>query len=394
MTKRFMAVSIIITILLAVFSLGCERQRGRKVTNLEYGSDMLIGGKAFQSIDYLEKAQEEEPNNPLVYAYLVIAYRRAKDTSAAKVAGRTQEFERKERETFERLRSLGEVGMKALLKVATGRNRLMTDAIDLLVEYGDLSVKPIINFLTNSHNRSRYPDLMPFLKEALVKIGNPASNALCATLNRSDLPTEVEKDLVEVLGEIGDPDALLTLEKCASATDPVVRMESIIALYRLGRKEYTAQILKALDDPNVEVRRLASRALLLINHVPEKVIVKKLNDEDPVVRANVIKVLDKKPPESLKGRLMKILSSDLSDEVQNAAAEALKGYGSSIAGELIDMLPKEKEWDVRLRIVEILETPEVAKGIDNDGEYKLYEAYRKEKKDIVKDRLAQLLDKL
>ena len=58
------------------------------------------------------------------------------------------------------------------------------------------------------------------------------------------------------------------------------------------------------------------------------------------------------------------------------------------------MLPKEKEWDVRLRIVEILETPEVAKGIDNDGEYKLYEAYQKEKKDIVKDRLAQLLDKL
>ena len=394
MTKRYVAVSIIITILLAVFVVGCERQRGRKVTNFEYGSDMLIGGKAFQSIDYLEKAQKEEPNNPLVYAYLVIAYRRAKGDSAAKVAGRVQEFERKEKETLEKLRSMGEVGMKALLKVASGRNRLMTDAIDLLVEYGDLSIEPIIDFLTDGHNRSRYPDLMPFLKEALVRIGNPASNALCAALNRSDLPPDAERDLVEVLGEIGDPSASSTLEKCATATDPVVRIESIVALYKLGKKEYAGRILEALDDPRVEVRRIASQALSLINHIPEKVVLKKLNDEDPVVRANVIKVLDRKPPKSLKDRLIKVLSSDLSDEVQNAAAEALKGYGPSIAGELIDMLPKEKEWDVRLRIVEILEAPEVAKGIDNDGEYKLYEAYQSEKKDIVKDRLAQLLDKL
>ncbi|MCD6508203.1 HEAT repeat domain-containing protein [Candidatus Poribacteria bacterium] len=394
MTRRYVAVSIIITILLAVFAVGCERQRGRKVTNFEYGSDMLIGGKAFQSIDYLEKAQKEEPNNPLVYAYLVIAYRRAKDTSAAKVAGKVQEFERKEKETFEKLRSMGEDGMKALLKVASGRNRLMTDAIDLLVEYGDLSIEPIIDFLTDGHNRSRYPDLMPFLKEALVRIGNPASNALCAALNRSDLPPDAERDLVEVLGEIGDSNASSTLEKCATATDPVVKIESVIALYRMGKKEYADQILKALDDPHVEVRRIASHALSLINHVPEKVVARKLNDEDPVVRANIIKMLDRKPPKSLKDKLIKILSSDLSDDVQNAAAEALKGYGPSIAGELIDMLPKEKEWDVRLRIVEILETPEVAKGIDNDGEYKLYEAYQKEKKDIVKDRLAQLLDKL
>jgi HEAT repeat protein len=394
MAKRYVAMLIIVITLMAAFGTGCERQRGRKVTNLEYGSDMLSAGKAFQSIDYLEKALKEEPDNPLVYAYLVIAYRRAQSDSATAVAGKMEEFARKEKETFQKLQSMGRAGMEALIEIASKQNRLMTDALDLLVQSGQTAVQPIVDFLTDGHKRSRYPGLIPQLKKTLVKMGAIASDELCAALSKPGLPLTMERDLVEVLGEIGDPKTSSTLEKCAVGTDPVVKIESIVALYRLGKKGYAKQILQALDHENAEVRRIASEALMLINHVPEKVVVRKLDDEDPIVRVNVIKKLDKNPPKSLEDKLIKMLSSDSSDEVQNAVADALEGYGPSIAKRLINMLPKETEWDVRLRIIKILKSSSVIKGIDNDGEYDLYEAYQGERNKIVKDELAQLLTKL
>lgn len=394
MVGRIRIVALLVAALAAIMT-GCERYAVRKVTNLELGRDMVAAGRSFEAIQYLEKAQKEESDNPEVYAYLTIAYRQVKDKPAAEVAGKKEEFRVKAEQSYRKLLSFGREGIKTLLEVMSRYSRLTPDVVELLAGAGEMAVDPILEFISDPTKREEYSDRIKFLKKALVRIGAPAVPKLCAALENPNLQAEVRRDIVEVLSGIKTEETVPVLEKCAVGTDPVIKAEAIVALYEMGRKEYASQIVSLLDSPNAEVRRIASKAICALNHMPTKKVLSSLNDPDPIVRANLIKALISKgvPPEA-EGKLMELLARDPNDEVQNVAADALKEYGERMAKKLIEMLPKQKEWDVRLRIVKILSSSKVISGIDADGEYKLYEIYQNERQKIVKDELARLLTQL
>ncbi|RKY05024.1 hypothetical protein DRP77_02205 [Candidatus Poribacteria bacterium] len=394
MVGRIRTTALLVAALAAIVT-GCERYAARKVTNLELGRDMVAAGKSFEAIQYLEKAQKEEPDNPEVYVYLTIAYRQAKDKPAAEVAGKKEEFAVKAEQSYRKLLSFGRQGIETLLKVMSKYSRLTPDVVELLVGAGEAAVEPIIEFISDPTKREEYPDRIKFLKKALVRIGPPAVPKLCAALESPALTPEVRRDIVEVLSGIKTKEVVPALKKCAAGTDPVIKAEAIVALYEMGEKKYASQIISLLDSPNAEVRRIASKAISALNHMPIEKVLSSLSDPDPVVRVNLIRALISRgvPPEA-EEKLIELLTTDPNDEVQNAAADALKEYGERMAKELIEMLPKQKEWDVRLRIVKILSSPKVISGIDADGEYKLYELYQSEKQQIVKDELARLLTQL
>ncbi len=96
--------------------------------------------------------------------------------------------------------------------------------------------------------------------EALKKMGKPAVPALIQAVKFGS-PWDVPGRAVEILGEIGDEAAVLTLVKALKDDNPSTRKKAAKAIGKIGDKRAVEPLKKALEDLNVDVRKAAKVAL-------------------------------------------------------------------------------------------------------------------------------------
>lgn len=179
----------------------------------------------------------------------------------------------------------------------------------------DQSVKELINSLQSDDLKQQ--------KQAareLVDIGKPAVKPLLKSLE--DGKWKIRWYASEILGEIGDEEAVQELIATMGDENSGVRSKSMLALVEIG--EYSVDpLIKALSNENWQIRRQAADALGVIGTKKAvNPLIETLRDENLWVKKSAAESLgnigDKRATKPLKN----ILKEDNS-EVREAVSDAL-----------------------------------------------------------------------
>ena len=384
----------LVTMLLIILSIsiGCEHKIGKKIPDFDLGKGKLIHEDApIEAIQYLELVLDREPENVEAQCYLTIAYKRAAVSLGAKAKGSEEKYAQGEQREFNKLKNIDVPAAEKLIQIVRAQNRVHKDAVALLVNLGDVAVQPVVKTLARSD---------VFRNDAvniLTQMGKKHSSAieeLGKAIDSPNTPAKIRIDLVRIIGDTGGAKATPVLQKHLNSPDGGLRMEAMVALYKLGNKEYEEKIIAGLKDADVNVCRAAAHGSIILNNVQVNELLDALNNPDEQVRLCVTRALGKHIDNSAIKPLVNILKSDSNAEVQNAAAGSLIAYGKDVAKLLVDELKKEENWEVRIRITRVLKDDNVIKGINDVSEYELYEYHKKEENVMVKTEIAEVLRKL
>lgn len=129
------------------------------------------------------------------------------------------------------------------------------DIIFLLMSLGDRSVEPLINRLSAEKGQTARRRLM----EAVVQVGPKAVPTLLQYVVGQ--PWFVTRNVIGVLGRIGDPRALELVGRSAQHEDARVRREAVRALAHLSGPRASLYIMGGLRDQDPGVRLQAIAAL-------------------------------------------------------------------------------------------------------------------------------------
>lgn len=164
-------------------------------------------------------------------------------------------------------------------------------AAELLGEIGDKkAIVPLINVLRDDSSSVQWS-----AKEALIKLGKPSVKPLIKVLDYND--SKVRMNAIDVLGDIGDNQAIPSLFKYLGDDNATVRQKTEISLIKFGFKAVNFLII-ALEDEKFIVRQKAAETLGEIgDQAALDPLNKVLNDENPHVRNSAqeaIKMIKKK----------------------------------------------------------------------------------------------------
>ena len=389
----------LVVLLLATF--GCEtKQKGP--SNLSVGRSKLIDtGNALEAVDLLEKAEEEEVNKLEPRALLLIAYSHGLATGDATTQGVEAKFKS---QRSQRIQELTEAEIRQVLQTLSTRSRVQKAGLQALVDKGP-EVSPII---LESLIKGRYPTLHTNFAEMLVQIGSDGLDLILATLTDETTPPPVRTQLVQVLAEIGDAEAVDALKTLQSATnDAALAMEINTTLYQLGEDAYKKDIIAGLKHSDVAVRRSAAKAMVDIKDVSTKALIAGLKDDDSEVVAALVEALAIYQDAAAVDPLVDILTSGLSKDPKQAAIDTLDIYGQNkltggMAKRITTLLigGTVADPDNRFYLVQLLKREPFLKQIraleSIEGlASKLYQYHQnKETETLVKTALQQLLDAL
>ncbi len=178
------------------------------------------------------------------------------------------------------------------------------------------------------------------------------SNSLLALLDKAD--SKVRPILYKVLDKIVNDDLIPDLIQKLDCDQPMVRAHILRILSRFDTKSSCEGLAKGLYDPNKAVRQAALDGLAKLN-AKEKVgdICKLLSDPDITVQSAAIETLGKiRSPETIK-YLINILQ-DESEYVRRAAVEVLNEVGDhSAVKDLLNAL-RDADWWVKVRAADAL----------------------------------------
>jgi len=397
---------IVTIILLSALStgIGCKLTLGQKKTNFEMGKGKLIDeNKPLEAIPYLEEALKKERQKVRTRSYLVIACKRAEDAPPTKVKGDKERYIEKGRQHLEKLGQVAGQAVEELLDIMRDpqAGRILKDAMQVIVDLDAPAATPLVDayieYAETEYIREGYAGLHNDIITMLTQMGSAAIPSLTKALENATTPILVRREIARILGDIGNAKAQKELEKQLNVTDSGLKMEAVIALYKLNnKKQYADIIITGLDNPNVSARRAAARALINMNEFPTKKLIEALNDRDRQVRINATKAIGKHPKKEAIDPLIKVLKSDEDDAVKNAIAEALTELGAKYGKYIVEVLVKElgvmTDWKVRSRVVSILSNPSVVKYFNKDSAYLLDKHYlNKEDNPTVKDDIGKLL---
>ena len=387
---------LLILLLIGVVSFGCQEQ---VITQLEVGrSKLLNAGLSLEAVDHLERAEREEENKVEPRALLILAYSNAISTGAAK----THNVEaRYQTERDRRLGELGEYEMKKILQILGERHRVQKDAIQVLIDKG----APAVPFVLEDLVKNRYHNVHDDFVQILQEIGSPAISELLKTAGDSKTPSNVQIQLVRIVGSIADASAATGLKALQNATaDEGLKMEINTALYLLGNEDSEGKIVEGLTDGNAVVRRAAAKSMMFLKEHPADKLIDALDDSDDTVRMDIAKALQKYPDAGAVDGLVAILTNGSSLNTKQAAIDTLNHYAENgladgLAGRLIVLLanPEVVDHEDRLRIVQLLKKPALVNQIQEADQYdnlphKLDVYFREtETNDMVKDALNELL---
>jgi hypothetical protein len=383
----------VVTMLLIILSIsiGCERKIGKKTPDFELGKGKLISEDVpIDAIQYFELVLSREPKNIEAQCYLTIAYKRAAVSVQAKIKGNEEEYIQKEQREFNKLKNAGVPAAEKLIQVIRAQNRVHKDAVALLVDLGGIVIQPVVETLDQA------PSFRNDAVNILTQIGKkyPSIEELDKAIDSPSISVQTRIELARILGDIGDTKASPVLQKYLNSPDGGLKTEAMVALYKLGNKEYEGKIIAGLKDTDINVRRAAAYGCTILNSASVDDLIEALNSSDKQVRLLVTQALGKHPDNKAIKPLINTLKSDSDTEVQNAAANSLIAYGKDVAKLLVDELKKEENWEVRLRITYVLKDDNVMKGIDDVSEYELYEYHKKENHPMVKSEITEILRKL
>ena len=181
-------------------------------------------------------------------------------------------------------------------------------------------------------------------------------------------------------------------------------MEVDATLYQLGEKEYRSGLITGLSSSDLEERRVAARAMSLIDESPTDDILKAMKDDDVQVRLHSVNALALHPAKTALDPVLNLLVSDPDVSVKQAATAAAiehieKGYGKGLAKRLVNMVKKLENPDDRLRVIKLIRTDRIRNQIKvnkfENLEYQIYEYMEgKEQNEMVKRELNFLLNDL
>jgi HEAT repeat protein len=197
-------------------------------------------------------------------------------------------------------------------------------------------VPDLITLLEDPYRR--YPEpLEEALVRAIGKMGPPARVAIPALVKTAGIDRDLDRTIAEVVREIlrapdgpGELPALVRLLRSPDASERLIAAKKIGTLGPPAQAA-TVALTEALTDTDVDVRRMACQALLLVlpgARPPEAVIsvlVKDLQDGDESVRVRAAKMLGRFGPAAVSAvSALQLLSrSDPDLDVRRVAAESL-----------------------------------------------------------------------
>lgn len=386
---------------LLILLIGCEPKQ--QIDHLKVGRQQLLNsGLAVDAIKHLKEAEIEELDKAPPRALLVLAYTHGLSTEVAKTQGLESEFKT---ERAQRLAALGNEEIEYLLQILVRRSRLQKDAMQVVVDKGVDALPVLINALGQADFLSLHGDIV----EMMYQIGSDGLGLMADAIQSADTPTEVQIELVRLIGRIGEPQGLEDLEAIRNTTeDAGLKMEINVTLYRLGKHEYATAILNGLAADDVNVRRSSARAMIHLDDYPVSKALKALQDADDQVVTYAAQALQNQPDAKAVRPLTDVLIGAADNAAKQAASEALrihaeqkraKGLATLLIKALIS--GKIESAEDRLRILQLLRKEalmgqiKVTALVDPQLVYDLDKYLRQtETHEMVKGELRRLLEAL
>jgi HEAT repeat protein len=210
-------------------------------------------------------------------------------------------------------------------------------AVTALGDRGDVRAVPrLVATLTHPD-----ADIGFAAEEALLKIGPMATGRLTASLDPRQPASSAR--VAEVLGRLGDPDAVPALITAISPPFPEgVNIAAVAALGQLGDARAAAPLVAALADRRSIVPYTATAALLGIGQAAVPPLIERLDDTDPDVAGMAAETLGRLGDARAVAPLVARLGDRENDAVRMTAATALGRIGDPRAvGPLITTLSDE-----------------------------------------------------
>ena len=387
----------LVAVMVMIFGVGCD-QNNKIVTDMELGRDYLNGsGSLNDAVRHLKKAKETEQNPTEARVLLAVAYFYGLSTGDATALGKTTEYERDGKALAS---SLGSAELQAILDLLTERHRYHKGAMDAIVAAGSNSVPVLVDAFATS----LYTKIQGEVEEMLIRLGQNDITSIVNELGDSRLTEARKIKLVRVIGKINNLSSKQKLVSFRGDTSGALQMEVDATLYQLGEKEYRSGLITGLSSSDLEERRVAARAMSLIDESPTDDILKAMKDDDVQVRLNSVNALALHPAKTALDPVLNLLVSDPDVSVKQAATAAAiehieKGYGKGLAKRLVNMVKELENPDDRLRVIKLIRTDRIRNQIKvnkfENLEYQIYEYMEgKEQNEMVKRELNFLLNDL
>ena len=387
----------LVAVMVMIFGVGCD-QNNKIVTDMELGRDYLNGsGSLNDAVRHLKKAKETEQNPTEARVLLAVAYFYGLSTGDATALGKTTEYERDGKALAS---SLGSAELQAILDLLTERHRYHKGAMDAIVAAGSNSVPVLVDAFATS----LYTKIQGEVEEMLIRLGQNDITSIVNELGDSRLTEARKIKLVRVIGKINNLSSKQKLVSFRGDTSGALQMEVDATLYQLGEKEYRSGLITGLSSSDLEERRVAARAMSLIDESPTDDILKSMKDDDVQVRLHSVNALALHPAKTALDPVLNLLVSDQDISVKQAATAAAiehieKGYGKGLAKRLVNMVKELENPDDRLRVIKLIRTDRIRNQIKvnkfENLEYQIYEYMEgKEQNEMVKRELNFLLNDL
>ena len=387
----------LVAVMVMIFGVGCD-QNSKIVTDMELGRDYLNGsGSLNDAVRHLKKAKETEQNPTEARVLLAVAYFYGLSTGDATALGKTTEYERDGKALAS---SLGSAELQAILDLLTERHRYHKGAMDAIVAAGSNSVPVLVDAFATS----LYTKIQGEVEEMLIRLGQNDITSIVNELGDSRLTEARKIKLVRVIGKINNLSSKQKLVSFRGDTSGALQMEVDATLYQLGEKEYRSGLITGLSSSDLEERRVAARAMSLIDESPTDDILKSMKDDDVQVRLHSVNALALHPAKTALDPVLNLLVSDPDVSIKQAATAAAiehieKGYGKGLAKRLVNMVKELENPDDRLRVIKLIRTDRIRNQIKvnkfENLEYQIYEYMEgKEQNEMVKRELNFLLNDL
>lgn len=387
----------LVAVMMMIFGVGCD-QSNKIVTDMELGRDYLNGsGSLNDAVRHLKKAKETEQNPTEARVLLAVAYFYGLSTGDATALGKTTEYERDGKALAS---SLGSAELQAILDLMTERHRYHKGAMDAIVAAGSNSVPVLVDAFATS----LYTKIQGEVEEMLIRLGENDITSIVNELGDSRLTEARKIKLVRVIGKINNLSSKQKLVSFRGSTSGALQMEVDATLYQLGEKEYRSGLITGLSSSDLEERRVAARAMSLVDESPTDDILKTMKDNDVQVRLHSVNALALHPAKTALDPVLNLLVSDPDVSVKQAATAAAiehieKGYGKGLAKRLVNMVKELENPDDRLRVIKLIRTDRIRNQIKvnkfENLEYQIYEYMEgKEQNEMVKRELNFLLNDL
>jgi HEAT repeat protein len=151
------------------------------------------------------------------------------------------------------------------------KRELYTDTIEILGQTSDPAAAEAI--IANLATRDSF--VQNTAKKALIKLHTAAVDPLIRFLRKKEsengrfTPYDIRDTAIEILGEIGDPNAVNILIQCLKTDDYSETKAAAKALGQIGDSRAIPHLSRLLQDNDRNIAKTAAEALTMLNYNPE-----------------------------------------------------------------------------------------------------------------------------